>query len=425
MRHVVSSITMLALVLSACTPTPASAALEEFENWSIAARELDDENGLDDMHRSHPPVAEWRWRSLQQGARVGMGCATTEVWEVNLDAKLYRDVSGRVAAGFRLFQQQELGEEVSWTEFAGAFRPAGDWWVGAGYRPAFEKESHDAALYIGYRKSWTQWLRIRLGFEDALNNFWDDRTEYIEDKDRREYLKQPRELEVSALWREGTGRGASLRAVYLPEYERQFTPSPSAIEPGNLFTGKGWLFDLDLVTAERPAWTLGLRLRHKGTDRETQWLPSGTVPDTSGSDVARLRDTYFRPWGEVRVADAWRLRSQLQARWSSESHLDGAREHLLETSHLGGTATAVWSATRFLDVEFGLGVDRVRVDQSAQSPYLSPTHGDRTESRAILSLDFHWNGARIVLLETLEGDNEGYQTVGFHDKGFAYLVLEF
>ena len=425
MRRALLTIATITLVQPALALSPAGASLEEFENWSVAVRELDDENGLDDLHRSPPPTAEWRWRALQQGARVGMGCATTEFWEIDLDAKLHREVSGRVSAGFQLFQQQELGEEVSWTEFAGAYRPAGRWWIGAGYRPAFEKESHDAALHLGYRKAWTQWLRVRLGFEDVLNNFWDDRTEYIEDKDRQVYSKPPRELELAALWREGTGRGASLRAVYLPKYEREFTPRPTSIEPGSVLSANGWLIGLDLVTAERHAGTLGLRVRHKGTDRETTLLPSATVPDTAGLDRAQLRDTYVRPWGDVRLAGTWRLRSQLQARWSSERHLDGAREHLLETSHLGGTATAVWSVTRFLDVEFGLGVDRVRVDQSAEPPHAVATHGDRTESRAILSLDFHWNGARIVLFETLEGDNEGYQTVGFHDKGFAHLVLEF
>lgn len=425
MRRTLLARSSIPILLSVLTPGPAWPSLEEFENWSVAARELDDENGLDDLHRSYSPVAEWRWRALEQGARVGMGCATTQVWEVNLDAKLHREVSGRVTAGFQLFQQQELGEEVSWTEFAGAFRPTGNWWIGAGYRPAFEKESHDAALYAGYRRDWTQWVRLRLGFEDALNNFWDDRTEYIEDKERQVYAKPPRELELAALWREGTGRGLSLRAVYLPEYEREFTPRPTAIEPASVFQGNGWLVDLDLVSSERAAGTLGLRFRTKGTDRETTYGPSTTVPDTSGIDRARLTDTYVRPWGDLRLADGWRLRSQLQARWSSEEHFDGLRDHLLGTNHLGGTATAVWSATRFLDIEFGLGLDRVRVEQDAERPYAVATHGDRTESRAILSLDFHWNGARIVLFETLEGDNEGYQTVGFHDKGFAHLVLEF
>jgi hypothetical protein len=53
------------------------------------------------------------------------------------------------------------------------------------------------------------------------------------------------------------------------------------------------------------------------------------------------------------------------------------------------------------------------------------THGTRRESRAVVALDFHWNGAHLVLIESLEGDDEGYQTVGFHDKGFAHLTIQF
>ena len=52
-------------------------------------------------------------------------------------------------------------------------------------------------------------------------------------------------------------------------------------------------------------------------------------------------------------------------------------------------------------------------------------NGTRTESRLILSLDFRGEGVHLVLTETFETDNEGYQTVGNHDKGFAHLVLEF
>ena len=329
---------LLPIVLSglALLTSQPDAALEEFENWSVAARELDDENGLDDLHRSPTPIADWRWREFENGARVGMGCATTEVWELNLDAKLYRLVSGRVAAAFRLHQQQELGEEVNWTEFTGAYRPVGGLWLGAGYRPAFEKEQHDAALYSEYRQAWTRWIRFRLGFDDALNNFWDDRTRYIEDRERRVYTEQPVEYEFSTLWRRDAGRGINVRAVYLPTYEREFTPAPTSIQPGSVFRGNGWLLYTDLVSAEGRAGVVGLRFRHKGTDRETTYLPSENLPDTMSVDHASLRDTYVRPWADIRLANRWRFRTQLQARWSSETHFDGMRDHILETSHAGG-----------------------------------------------------------------------------------------
>jgi hypothetical protein len=420
-----SAAALLILAGEAFTPAPASAAIEEFENWSIRRRELDDENGLDDLQRSPNPQAQWRWRELRQGARVGMGCATTEFWEVNLDAKVNRDVSDHVEAGFQLYQQQELGEEVDWTEFASAYRSSRGLWLGAGYRPSFEKEEHDAALYAGYRRSWTEWARLRVGFEDMLNNFWDDRTRYIEDKDRRVYENLPIELEIAGLWRRGVGPGVSVRLVLLPEYERHETPSPFRFATGEALETSGWLFDFDAISGEGGRGVFGLRARHKGTDRESSTLPSTTIPDTSALDRARLRDIFVRPWGELRVGETWRLQGQLQARWSEETHFDGTRNHRLETQHLGGLASAVWSAWNFLDVEAGLAIDRVQVEQNAGPGYEVFSHGDRTESRAILSLDFHWNGARLVLIETLEGDDEGYQTVGFHDKGFVHLVIEF
>ena len=163
----------------------------------------------------------------------------------------------------------------------------------------------------------------------------------------------------------------------------------------------------------------------KGTDRTDVVGDRNQPGDTLAIDDAELRDTYLRPWLEYRISQHWGIRALGQARWSSETHFDGTRNNSLETQHLGGIATLVWSPWLWLDIEGGLGIDRAEVEQDAEGDFEFFTHGDRTESRAIISLDFHWNGVRIVLLETLEGDNEGYQTVGFHDKGFAHIVIEF
>jgi hypothetical protein len=378
----------------------AAAALEEFENWSVGARELDDENGLDALLRSFSPWDDWRWRENLQGARVGMGCATTQFWEVNLEVKMLRQVSDRVLVGFRSWQQAELGESVSWNEFSGGFRPVGRWWVGGTYRPSFEKEQHDAGLFVGYKRDWMSWVRLHLGFEDVLNNFWDDRTRYIEDKGRRVYISQPREWELRGMWREQGLGAVAVRGVVLPHYQRTFETAPSDPAPSTDRQLTGWLLRTDLVSDPLRRTVLGFRSRLKGTDRS-------------------------QAWGQYRLSERWRFRAIGHARWSNETHFDGTRDHHIDIEQYGGMATVVWSTWRFLDIEVGVAAERVNVDQDAGPRFSYFTHGTRGESRAIIALDLHWNGARLILIESLEGNDEGYQTTGYHDKGFAQLVIEF
>ncbi len=418
-----AAVVALLLALSVTLPLPAAASIEEFENWSVAARELDDENGLDDLLRSFAPWSDWRWREHEIGARVGMGCATTEVWEVDLDVKLRHWLSPRVLAEFRSFQQEEIGERVSWTEFSGSYVAPGGLWLGAAYRPSFEKEAHDAALFAGLRRDGRHWASLRLGFEDALNNFWDERTRYIEDKERRVYDALALEWELMGEWQaESFGRTA-WRVVRLPSYERSTEPAPGDASPESRLSVEGWLARVDWVTGHPDGLSLGLGARLKNADRASAF--TATNPDSMWSDEARLKDVYFRPWLDRALGRAWRARLLLQGRWSCETHFDGVRDHSLETRHLGGIGTVAWDAARFLTLEAGLGFDDVRVEQDAGPGYEAFTHGTRVESRAVIALDVHWNGGRLRLIETLEGDDEGYQTVGFHDKGFAQIVIEF
>lgn len=326
-------------------------------------------------------------------------------------------------AEFRSFQQEEIGEQVHWNEFAGSYAAAGGLWLGGAYRPSFEKEEHDAALFGGLWHGRERWARLRLGFEDALNNFWDERTEYIEDKERRVYDQQPFELEAASEWRtEGLGQIAA-RAVRLFPYERSVTPAPSDPSPESRLELSGWLATADWFAGAGSPLSGGLVARWKSVDREDSY--HDVAADSSWADAAELRDFYLRPWLARSLGQDWTARLYLQGRWSRESHFDGAREHRLETRHLGGIGEVIWAPWRFLDIQAGLGVDDVQVEQDAAPAYQAQTHGSRVESRAILVLDFHWNGGRIALIETLEGDNEGYQTVGFHDKGFVQFSIEF
>jgi hypothetical protein len=408
----------------------------------VSAYERDDENGLDDLLRGFSPWEDWEWRAAQQGARVGMGCATTETWEVDLDAKLQRWLSRRVGVGYRHLQQQELGESVAFDEFLLGYRAPTGWWGGGTYRPSFDKQRHDAGLFAGWYGDSAHWARAHLGFEDALNNFWEGRTEYIEDKERRRYEANPREIEVAGLWRDagsrgpggagpgdagrGAGRhGAALRAAWVPEYARHLTPVPSDSALPSRLELTGWLAAADLFAEAGRGWTLGLRARLKGCDRK-DFLDETSAPgEYAAYDVGRLRDGYARPWGAKRLGGRWVLRAQGQARWSSESHDTPLGAHSLATRHLGGLATVVWGVWPFLDAEAGLAADWVRVRQEGPPELDVFTHGTRRESRAVVALDFHWNGAHLVLIESLEGDDEGYQTVGFHDKGFAHLTIQF
>jgi hypothetical protein len=403
----------------------AECALEEFEIWSIGARELDDENGLDELLRSFSPWEDWRWRENQKGARVGMGCATTQFWEVNLDVKLWHEVSDRVMVGFRSRQREQLGESVSWNEFSGGFRPVGRWWVGGTYRPAFEKEQHDAGLFVGYMRDWMSWLRLHVGFEDVLNDFWDERTRYIEGKSRRVYVTNPHELELTGGWREAGLGAVAVRGVLLPAYQRTLEPGPDDPVHSSDTRLTGWLLRTDLVSDPLRRTVLGFRGRVKGTDRSLGIRYEGTAGIDYTLDEARLRELWLQPWGEYRLAERWKFRAIGQARWSSETHDDGSREHRIEIQQVGGMGSLIWSAWQFLDISLGVAAEAVRVDQDAGPEFTYFTHGDRGESRAVIALDLHWNGARMVLIESLEGNNEGYQTTGYHDKGFAHLVIEF
>jgi len=405
---------------------PARAAIEEYENWSVSAYELDDENGLDDLLRGFTPWEDWQWRASLNGARVGMGCATTQTWEVDLDAKLEQWLSRRVSVGYRHFQQEELGESVNLDEFRLAYRAPAGWWGGGTYRPSFDKQLHDAGLFAGWYGDSAHWARAYLGFEDALNNFWEGRTEYIEDKERRTYETNPRELELTALWREGDRWGAAARLAGVPTYARHLTPAPSDSALPSRLTLAGWYAGADLFAAAGRGWTLGLRARWKGCDR-TDELDEGAGPDGgfAAYDVGRLRDAQARPWGAKALGARWALRIQGLARWSSETHDTPLGHHSLATRHLGGQATAVWEAWPFLSAEAGLAADWVDVEQDGPPELDVFTHGTRRESRAVFALDLHWRGAHLVLIESLEGDDEGYQTVGFHDKGFAHLTIQF
>lgn len=414
-----------ALLLGAPLASPAGAVIEEWENWSVAAYELDDENGLDDLHRGFSPWQDWEWRSYRQGARVGMGCATTQTWEVNLDAKLEQWLSRRVVVGYRHFQQEELGESVRLDEFSLGYRAPTGWWGGGTYRPSYDKQLHDAGLFAGWYGDSARWARFHLGFEDALNNFWEGRTEYIEDKERRRYETNPRELEITGLWREGGRWGVAARLAGVPTYARHLTPAPSDSALPSRLELAGWLGAVDAFGDAGRGWTVGLRARLKGCDRK-EFLDETAVPGVFARyDFARLRDGLLRPWLDKRLAERWTLRVQGQARWSSEKHETPAGAHELATRHLGGMATVVWSLLPFLDVEGGLASDWVKVRQEGPPEMDFFTHGTRNESRAVVVVDLHWKGAHLVLIETFEGNNEGYQTVGFHDKGFAHLTIQF
>lgn len=416
---------LLAAALAASPCAPARAAIEEYEDWSVAAYELDDENGLDDLMRGFSPWEDWEWRTAQQGARVGMGCATTQTWEVDLDAKLQQWLSRRVQVGYRHFQREELGESVTLDEFLLAYRAPDGWWGGGTYRPSFDKQRHDAGLFAGWYGDSAHWARAHLGFEDALNNFWEGRTEYIEDKERRRYTANPRELELSGMWRAADRWGAAARLDGVPTYARHLTPAPSDPALPSRLELSGWEMGADGFADGGHGWTLGLRARWKGCDR-TDRLDETAVPGVYAAyDVGRLRDGYLRPWCAKRLGRRWSLRAQAQARWSSETHDTPLGHHSLATRHLGGLATAIWRMWPCLDAEAGLAADWVDVEQSGPAELDVFTHGTRRESRAVVTLDFHWRGAHLVLIESFEGDDEGYQTVGFHDKGFAHLAIQF
>jgi hypothetical protein len=415
------------LALALATGNPADAALEEFESWSVGERERDDENGLDELHRAFAPWEDWRWRRYRNGSRVGMGCATTETWEVDLDVKLRHPLGARGEVGFRHRQRERLGESVTWSEYNGAWRARGHTWLGATYRPSFDKEQHDAGLFVRWERDSTRWIRLHLGFEDVLNDFWEGHTRHVREKPRRRYGRRPVEVELSGLWL-GRSAGIAARAVWLPECERTVRPpaeGPAALAPATALELAGALLELDAFVARDPGLTWGLRTGLKRADRTDRTGDAGTAASLWPADRATLRDVSLEPWLDVQVAPGWRVRPRGLARWSRESHRDDLGRHTLETRHLGGVATATWSPLRFLNVELGLAAERVRVRQAAHPDRAFFTHGSRTESRVILALELHGPGFALVLFETLELDDEGYQGVTAHDKGFARLIVEF
>jgi hypothetical protein len=268
-------------------------------------------------------------------------------------------------------------------------------------------------------------VRGYLGFEDALNNFWEGRTEYIQDLARRRYERNPRELELSGLWLDRGRGGLSLRLTGIPRYVRTLTPGPAGDGLASRLELAGWQGYADAFHDLGSGWAAGLRARLKGCDRKDYTGGAPGAVAYASRDFARLRDVYARPWLERRLGRGWRLRGLAQARWSSERHDAGAGAHVLETRHLGGMATVGAGPWTFLDLEVGLAEDWVRVKQRGPAALDAFTHGTRNEARAVIQVDLHRDGAHLVLIETFEGNREGYQTVGFHDKGFAHLVIEF
>ena len=79
----------------------------------------------------------------------------------------------------------------------------------------------------------------------------------------------------------------------------------------------------------------------------------------------------------------------------------------------------------WLTGEFGYGHQRTTVRQDGPDSEQRFTWGTRSENRLYLIAELQTLGLRARFIETIELDDEGYDAVSDHDKGFIQIQADF
>lgn len=412
------SVWMLLLPVLLLGAGSSGASIENFETWDIGSEEADDEYGLDLFLSAFTPEWERDWRRLENGTRIALGCVTRERWEMLTQARLVREIDRRARFRYEMIQENRLGLDNQQHTF-GVEIDAGVAWIGTYARPHANKERHDFGLTLG--RSWDAGYKLGLGLtrEEALNDFWTERS-FIEERVRVDFLDPAWEWRLTGERRWSDKRRLSVAAVLLPGFERRIQPLPSRGEPDTLRALDG--VHVILNASLDPRHDIDLDLRAAGKQARIANLPTdgGTGSDMrrlSWNLAARLTHPLHGKWQTAWGAQLRRQREQDVA--------SGAGNYKLKVRQLMATVSFRRPLTTWLLAELGYAREDIDVVQTGDEATWRFTHGSRSEERATLAAEFSFRGVRVRLVETLEIDGESYDVVGVHDKSFVQIQAVF
>ncbi|MCU0258597.1 MAG: hypothetical protein MUF56_06200 [Solirubrobacteraceae bacterium] len=416
-----------ALVALAFGAPAASAGSEEYETFSVARVEEDDEFLLDfDLMRF--PL-DWRdeWERGRPALRTSQGCLTSGQWVMDTELRLRAPLGERPYLGIELTERLGFYEDYRYFDFWFMFPGRYGTW-GAMFRPFFDKSRQDFALrWQAGADTLPLLARVTFGLEDGFNNLWAFRQSRLGDASAS-YEVHPYEPALFARglhegWRWEAGgkwltKGVRLRVEQAddPLAERQSLWGADA-QAGVEFALLGG--------------TAGLRGSGKQARSTEEAVPNpgGAPPGPADSLLLGLGDAahFRRLWtveGELRRAFG-RLRVRATALYQERDESWSApqpegtfhavdRLYTLDFSHpLGATFTG----------RAGGMFARHSLTRTGH-PY-EAYHPSRNESRIYLGLGARFGRVSLYGYEGIELDPESYDVWFVHDKGFLLLQTTF
>jgi hypothetical protein len=405
-------------ILGLLVVPPAQASIEDYESWDIGAEEGDDEYGLDSYFLSFSPEWESEWIAATEGARSSMGSTVNEVWEMRNEIRLLRDLHPSLRFAYSFVQNEGLTIEDEQHSVGLEIERAG-FWFGPFARPSSSKERLDAGFVV--RRAWSSGTQVDVSytFEDWNSDHTNGRST-VEGRTVVDFLDPAREWRVGARQRWGSSRWIAGEASWLGEFRRDIEPPSVSGEPSlQRVTGGN---QVALRGQVDPA--SGVVLDFLAERKESR---VADFPDASGtaSDIRR---------------DAWRMRARLShrlpagflGRWGIQVREGRERDaapaldaYRLELDDVVATAGVRRSITPALNAELGYGHQETNVAQSGPEDEQRFSWGTRSENRLYLIAELRAAGLGFRFIETIELDDEGYDAVSDHDKGFLQIQASF
>lgn len=404
---------------------PSYADMSEFETWRMDTQDADDEHALDHLQAINP--LSWRrdWLDAESGMRLTNSCGSHEKWEMEIEAKVQRELSPSFFLSYAYFKTEAFSHRSDWNELALEWRHGKGHSLGLFYRPRFAKADHD----LGFRLQWNLDARHGIGLDFIFQRFVNNRIakkSSVLAEERWLYEKAPRFLEFWLLADGGEKSRIEFRAALLTPTHRTHHPASVYLLPQD-YEEKldGGRIQLDLSSPSFGSWwvetsaggkwgstqknplMLGLGIPAKTTDRETWW---------------------FRPSLNNKLSRKWIAKLHFEYR---EKHEDSAGPDLPgEGFHYSSISRSwmaglTWKAGPRFNLDFGYAGSGVSIGPTSDPDWISEDicHSSRNENRLYLTLDYRWKGIALLFTETFELDDEPYDSFLLHDKSFFQVMI--
>jgi hypothetical protein len=398
---------------------PAGASIEDFESWDLGAQEGDDEYGLDSYFLAFSPEWEAAWMEAGEGARSSMGSTVNEVWEMRNELRLRRELNPRLRFVYGFTQNQGLTIDDE-QHLLGLEMERGGFWFGPFARPNTSKERLDAGLMV--RRVWSMGLEIRasLSFEDWNSDHTNGRSD-VRQRTYTDFIDPAREWRfgVRQVW--SARRWVSVDAVRLPEFRRRIQPPAFTGEPEifRFVGGESW--SLRGAADPLPGLTFDV-LAERKESRVADFPSAGVAPFDMRREAWNVRTRVTHD-----VAAGFLGRWGLQLRGAEERDAEGPAPvpYRLEVDDVVATVGTRRGILSWLTGELGYGHQKTTIRQDGPDSEQRFTWGTRTENRLYLIAELQTLGLRARFIETIELDNEGYDAISDHDKGFIQIQADF